>query len=499
MSSIIVAHGVSLELTNGRSLFTRLNFSLHARLAALVGPNGVGKTSLARILVGDLEPTEGVVRRNGSVKLFPQRAQPQSVTVAGFLAGDYEWSLLGERLLQKIDREALCTTLSGGQWMRVRLARDLSDDFLILDEPTNDLDRDGRDAVGQFLRGRKGGTLVISHDRECLRLCEEVLELSNRGIAKFGDGWQAYTQARDRERERLSTALDLAKRERNAAHADRAEQKARQEKRNRRGAATAARGGSPKILLGARKRRADSTSGKLDAATLDRAQDAVRAAHEVLSGLKLEAVMYADLVGSEIPAQKLAAQADGFNVRLSQWLYADDLNFSWRGNVRVALHGANGSGKTTLLKALLGNHFQTRGELRRGNLVTLCLDQHCSSLDDSKSVFDNVRAVSAATDSEIRNGLAQFLFARDTVFQKISELSGGERLRAALARGFLSTAKPELVMLDEPTNNLDLANVEFLEHIVNGFHGALVVISHDEAFLANCGVSSELVVRGANS
>jgi ATPase subunit of ABC transporter with duplicated ATPase domains len=499
MSSIVVAHGVSLELASGRLLFSRLDFSLDASVTALVGPNGIGKTCLARILAGTLAPSEGVVRRSGPVKLFPQRAEPASIRVSEFLAAEYDWSLLGERLLQGIEREALCTTLSGGQWMRVRLARALNDDFLILDEPTNDLDRDAREAVAQFIRGRASGTLLISHDRECLRLCAEVLELSNRGIAKFGGEWKAYVEAKDSERARLSAALDLAKRNRDTTHTERADQKAQQERRNRRGAQASARGGVPKILLGGRKRRAQVTTGRIDSATLDRSEEAVRAAHESFAALKIDPVMYADLLSSEIPAHKLVAEAHDFNIRFEHWLYPTDLNFAWRGNVRIALKGGNGSGKTTLLRALFGEPFNApnerrRGELRRGDLVTLYLDQRCGLLDDTASVFDNVRAVSTATDSEIRNGLARFLFARETVFQRVSELSGGERLRAAIARGFLSTRKPELLLLDEPTNNLDLANTEFLERIVRGFNGALVVISHDDAFLANCGVSESLTL-----
>lgn len=498
MPSIIVARGVSYELPNGRELFENLNFSLDTKLSALVGRNGVGKTCLARLLAGDLVPTAGVVRRIGSVKLFPQREEPEFVTVGEFLSVDYEWSLLNERLLENIDSEAICTTLSGGQWMRVRLARALDDQFLILDEPTIDLDRDGREAVVGFLRDRGGAALLISHDRECLQLCEEIFELSNRGLAKFGGGWSAYSEAKERERERMRTALDLAKRERDSALVDRAEKKARQEKRNHRGAGSAARGGMPGILLGARKRRAQTTSGKLDAETLHRSEDVIRETHEALSEMKLEPLMYAELIGREMPAQKLIAEAHGFNIRFQDWIYQDDLDFSWRGNVRVALKGVNGSGKSTLLKALLGGEFETRGQLRRGNLVSICLDQRCSWLDDRKSVFENVRAASTASDSEIRNGLAQFLFAKEAVFQRVSELSGGERMRAALARGLLSTQKPELMLLDEPTNNLDLTNVEFLEQVVSSFRGALLVISHDEDFLENCGVSHELVVRAAN-
>jgi ATPase subunit of ABC transporter with duplicated ATPase domains len=498
MSAALTASGVSYTFPNGRELLHNLSFSLDTRLAALVGPNGVGKTTLAKILAGELGPTAGAVRRHAPVKLFPQREMPASMTVAEFLSAEYEWSLPGERLLENIDRGAMCVTLSGGEWTRVRLARALDhargDQYLILDEPTNDLDRHGRDAVFQSLRERKGGALLISHDRECLQLCAAILELSNRGVMKYGGRWSAYAEAKERERERLSAALDLAKRERDSARADEAEQRSRQERRSRHGAAAAARANLPKLLLGARKRRAEATAGKLNVAATARSERLVREAHAALTEMKVDPVMYADLVGREIPARKLVAEAHGFNIRFQDWIYPHDLNFTWRGNVRVALQGANGSGKSTLLAALRGGEFQTRGQLRRGALATLYLDQRCSLLDDSSSVLENVRAHSSMGETQIRNQLARFLFSQQTLYQSAGELSGGERLRAALACGLLRTQQPELMVLDEPTNNLDLANVQFLERIVSAFRGALVVVSHDEIFLGNCGIGQQFPV-----
>lgn len=492
MHKIVVVSGVTFEFPNGREVFHKISFSLGRGVTALVGPNGAGKTTLAKLLAGELEPTRGTIRSEGPVAFFSQREVPQPITVNMHLGPAFFNSPLSERLLRGIDRELLCTALSGGEWMRVRLARTLSDRFLILDEPTNDLDREGRDAVLHFLRERAGGALLISHDRECLELCDEVLELSNRGLMKFGGGWTAYESAKAAERERLGHALNVAKRERDEVSALREAQKTRQEKRNRQGTAVAARGGMPKILLGARKRQAQETSGRIDAETLARKNEAVSEAHAAYSELKLDPVMYADLLGSDLPKQKLVAEARGFNVKFKNWVYREDLNFNWRGSIRLALRGPNGCGKSTLLRAIMGEELPARGEIRMGGLKTLYIDQRCSVLDDTQSVLENMRDATHLTETEIRNGLARFLFTKDLVFQKVAELSGGERLRATLARGLLSQEKPELLVLDEPTNNLDLGNIEFLENLVRQFRGALIVISHDEVFLKNCGVSEEL-------
>ena len=489
MATVVTASSVSLELPNGRELFQNLSFSLDDGLCALVGPNGVGKSTLARIIAGELEPSAGVVRRHLPLALFAQRVLPPPISVAEHLAFSFAWSELGEELLGDIDRDAACTALSGGEWMRVRLACALDERFIVLDEPTNDLDRQGRAAVARFLRGRRGGALLVSHDRACLELCDEVLELSNRGLQRYGGGFAFYLEEKERERDAAASALDLAKRRRDGLRAEEVAQRARQEKRQRQGAENAARGGMPRILLGARRANAQTTGGKQATAAAKRTHDAVDAARAAYEALKVDPVMYADLVGAPLVAQKLVAEASDFNLLLGRWLYARDLNFAWRGGVRVALSGANGSGKSSLLRAIAGEQFATRGTLRRGDLATVWIDQRLSGLADERSIFENVRAVSNASDGEIRSGLARFLFAGDAVFQRVSALSGGERLRAALAQAFLATRAPELLLLDEPTNNLDLPNIAFLEGVVQSFRGALVVVSHDEVFLERCGVT----------
>jgi ATPase subunit of ABC transporter with duplicated ATPase domains len=498
MSSIVTASGVSLELPSGRVLFKNLNFSIQSKLTALVGPNGVGKTCLANLLVGTIEPTTGTIRRHTSITFFPQRQLPDAITVDEFIAFDYIWSALGEKLIGDIDRQTLCTHLSGGQWMRVRLAKSIGDQFLILDEPTNDLDREGRQALLQFLRERDGGALVISHDRECLQLCEDIFELSNHGLSKFGDGWELYEHTKQSERTNLSHVLEKARSDRDEAHQVRISKKLKQEKRNQRGTEVASRGGIPKILLGARKRKAQVTTGQIDVTTSEHAEQKVRDAYQAFAELKKDPIMYADLSGKKIPAQKLVAEADHFNIKFQNWLYPADLIFTWRGNIRVALKGSNGSGKSTLLKFILDQtsetKYETRGELRCGNLATLYVDQRCAILDEEKSIFKNIQDTANLDESEIRNGLARFLFPKETVFQSVKSLSGGERLRAAMAKGLLSAQKPELLILDEPTNNLDLPNIAFLENLVKEFQGAVIVISHDEVFNKNANITDEFFI-----
>jgi len=495
MSSALTAKDVFYELPDGRPLFGPLNFSLGLGRTALVGPNGVGKTCLARLLAGELEPTQGKILNSQPVRYFPQHQTAPSCSVNKFLSGVSSGSFAGELFLGDIDREISCSQLSGGEWMRVRLSAVLDDAFLILDEPTNNLDQAGRNAVLQFLREASVGILLISHDRECLNLCEEILELSPQGLRLFGGGWESYQEQSQNERAHLEQALDQAKKSKAKARSQRQETRERQEKRNKQGRAAAAKGGIPKILLGGRKSRAQGTTGKLDRATQTQVEASVTSLQSALEALKIDPVMYAEFEGHALPAQKLVARGSGFNLFRGRRLYTQDLNFHWKGNARVHLKGANGSGKSSFLHVLAGVNgasMEVRGEFQRGDFSALLLDQSHSSLEKEKSIFENVRQFSTLSESEIRGGLAKFLFFKDKVFQKAGDLSGGERLRAALAQAFLSSTRPEVLLLDEPTNDLDLANVEFLEKLVAGFKGAVFLISHDPVFVKNCGVNEEL-------
>lgn len=499
MNSIVTLRGVAFEFANGRELFTDMNASIGSGLSALVGPNGVGKSTLARLLAGELKPSRGRIERTVAPVYLPQRLAPEAVSVAAFLGWESEWSPWREQLLAGVDRDRLCNELSGGEWMRVRLARVEREQFLILDEPTNDLDRSAREALFTLLKDWTAGALVISHDRECLALASEVLELSAHGLKRFGGSWAAYMHQREAEHDQLESALTRARHHRESAGRAQIDQRRRQDKRNQRGAREAARGGLPRIAAGLRKRQAQATSGRIDRGTLERAESAVRDLHEAFAARKFDPVMTAALLEVHVPAQALVAEAREFNLRRGDWLYAENLNFAWRGPLRLALKGANGAGKSSFLTALLGGELETRGLLRRGRLNTLYIDQRCSILDDTLSVLDNVRQTARQDEAELRNGLARFLFTGDYVFQSVGDLSGGERLRAALAKGFLTESRPELLILDEPTNNLDLANIEFLEAVLRAYQGALIVVSHDELFLENSGVTSSLELRRRGS
>lgn len=490
MPSVLVAHGVTYDLCTGRRLFDRLNLSLPSGVTGLVGANGIGKSCLARILAGELQPTSGYVQSTSEARLLPQREPPASTTVKKYL-GMPLTSSAGLALLDGIGLESRCNALSGGQWMRVRLAKVFGDSLLILDEPTNDLDSEARAVVTRLLRARAGATLLISHDRETLEHCTQILELSNRGLESYSGGWSAYESARAAESTRRQDVLDRARRDRDLMRAKEREAEQNRSRRLQHARSSAARGGLPKLSLGMRKRNAQATSGRKKSLAIRMTEETVQSARTAFEALKIQPVMYAGIAGIEPPARKLVAEASGFNVFRGRWIYPKDLDFCWRGNQRVAIQGCNGSGKSSLLQLVRGVSYASRGQLRVGALTSVFLDQHHSDLCDELSVLQSVKDACTGEEGELRQVLARFLFRGDSVHQSVGTLSGGERLRLALARAFMRVGSPELMLLDEPTNNLDALNVEFLEELIRGFDGALVVISHDDKFLGKCGITRE--------
>ncbi|MGE0528052.1 MAG: ATP-binding cassette domain-containing protein [Bdellovibrionales bacterium] len=500
--SIVFSH-VGFEWPTGHVVFQGINLSLVNKIYALVGPNGVGKTTLARIIVGELNPSKGTIARiPGSIILFQQSAYPPPVTIEEFLAdgpGRYAYAAVVMQLLGDLPLERSCVQLSGGEWTRVRLAKAVASGagFIILDEPTNHLDREGRWAVRTFLERYSGGVLLISHDRKLLTLAGEILELSGKGLSVFGGCWTEYLSQREAERDRLEAELAKAKQARAARERDRHEKLMRQEKRARQGKEDGIKSNLPKIIRGARKRAAQVTLGKIDVSSREEVDCAVRETWEAYQSLKVDPVMYARLPQPQLSSGRLIMEASDFNFRYlgaSRDLFAQDLNFAFRTPARVVIRGANGSGKSTLLKCLFGQALRgvSRGHLKLGPRRAVYLSQEHTLLDEELSVLENVRERGRVDETEGRALLAMFLFAADRVHQTVSTLSGGERLRAALAKALIAMPPAELLVLDEPTNNLDLPNIEFLERFLRHYKGSLVVVSHDQVFLDHLDPTDEV-------
>lgn len=503
---MLTAHLLSYVLPNGRTLFSNLNFTINRRKYGLVGSNGVGKSTLARILTKELSPSEGQLIGELSAYFLTQFEEAdESLTVSEYLIDIWESphqdAALRENLLRDLDLSRTAATLSGGEWMRVRLvkAMALSPDFLILDEPTNNLDRAGREDLYEFVRAFQGGLLIISHDRELLEYMEGIWELSNQGLSYYGGGFSFYEGQKEQERERLAKELDVARREKKKQEREHQEKLDRQDKRMRRAKNNIESMGLPRIILGVRKRKAQVSLGKIHRDESERDFERTEKFNEMYEKQKHSSQIRLDFALEGKPKGKVIFSLEKFNFGYPDqagYLWKTDLSFTLHALDRLAIRGGNGSGKSTLLKLLMkpeglkdGKHKGTLSPIIRS---FVCLDQNYELLKPEDSLLESVMEESHLDQTETRNKLADFGFYGDDIFKKCRDLSGGERLRACLARLILSRSVPEVLILDEPTNNLDLESLEILEEALKKYSGTLIVVSHDEVFLERIGCGQSL-------
>jgi ATPase subunit of ABC transporter with duplicated ATPase domains len=512
----------------------------------LVGRNGAGKSTLLRLMAGELEPTSGVVTASGEVAYLPQQltldvdrrvAELLGVSAAldgvrAIAAGDVDpahfdavgddWDIearaqasLAEAGLAPEFLDRSVGELSGGEAVLVAIAgiRLRRAPITLLDEPTNNLDRDARAKLAAMVRAWKGTLIVVSHDLSLLELMDDTAELYAQALSVFGgpySEWRAWLDAeqdaakqaevaaaqvlRKEKRQRIEAEVKLAHRARTA-------KKAEIEKR------------VPKIIAHGRKMAAEVSAGRLRTEVGAKEEAAHAAREEAGRRVRSDSSMKIELPDPQVSRSRRIATVG-------------DEERSWvvQGPERVALIGRNGAGKTTLLERLVAGGGHTSSEttsdaLRSGSSADVAEDftsparptlrieahtdqigylpQRVDGLVEERSVFENIAtAAPQVPEKELRNRLARFLIRGATAERPVSALSGGERFRVALAKLLLSDPAPHLVVLDEPTNNLDVDTVDQLIEALRAYRGAVLVVSHDDAFLRRLDLDLTLEIDG---
>lgn len=523
MPASITLSKCSWSTPDGRALFSDLELTFGIGRAGLVGRNGIGKTTLLKLISGELRPHTGSVTVNGTLGILRQTIQATPGEAIANLFGitdalallrdaengeacaeelaDADWTLEARvasalaRLGLDAAPETHLATLSGGQSTRARLAALIftEPDFLLLDEPTNNLDREGRAAVIDFLAGWRSGAIIVSHDRELLEAMDAIVEMTSLGATRYGGGWSQY---RERKAVELAAARhDLADAEKRVTEIDRKAQESteRKARKDRAGQRKRAKGDLPRILTGMRKDRSEDTSGaSARLADRQRAQ-AFEAAASARKRIEILQPLSVVLPPTHLPASKSVLTIDAVSAGYQpDRPIIKNLSFSIAGPERVAVVGPNGSGKTTLLALVAGQLQPWHGTVRVTTDFAM-FDQQVTLLDPSVSIRDNFRRINRTTDENAcRAALARFMFRADAALQLVSGLSGGQLLRAGLACVLGGPTPPSLLILDEPTNHLDIDSIEAVETGLRAYDGALLIVSHDEAFLESIAVSSRL-------
>lgn len=524
MSSLLTIDRLAVTTPDGTPLFSQLTLALGREIVGLVGRNGAGKSSLLAVLAGEREPAGGTISRTARVAMLRQ-ALPDDGTVAEALgvaeglarlrrldAGHgtpqeaelADWTL-DERLrdvfarvrLPDMDLYRAVASLIGGERTRLGLAAMLLErpDVLLMDEPTNNLDADGRAAIAELLADWPGGAIVASHDRELLEQVDRIVELSRVGIFAFGGGWSGFVEAREAGRERAQDQLERASRELEQERRAIRRQTARKARRDRAGRRKAAKGDLPRILLGAMAERAENTGARDDRLATRRLDEADAALGEARRQVEIVTTLRIELPASRTPANRTLLRFDAVALECGGRRLFGPLSFAITGPERVIVSGPNGSGKTSLLRVANGDLPPDAGTVDRLEGALAMLDQHVATLDPALDLVANMRARHPAmTTHEAHEVLARFAFRNRDARRPAATLSGGERLRAGLALATAGPVPPQLLMLDEPTNHLDLEAVEMLEHALSSYDGALMVVSHDRRFLDAAGFDRELAL-----
>ncbi|MFF3466776.1 ABC-F family ATP-binding cassette domain-containing protein [Streptomyces sp. NPDC002619] len=525
MSPSLTCTSLTFSWPDGTPVLDGLDVAFGPGRTGLVGVNGSGKSTLLKLIAGELTPSDGTVRVTGEVGYLPQNVTLDTVlrvdealgiaalraALHAIEAGDVseehfetvgdDWDVeeralatLGELGLGHIDLDRTVGELSGGESVLLRLAALLlrRPDVLLLDEPTNNLDLYARRRLYAAVASWSGVLVVVSHDRELLELVDQIADLRSGEVTWYGGNFSAYEEALAGEQEAAERMVRVAEADLRKQKRELADAQVKLARRKRYGQKMAEQKREPKIVMGARKRAAQESAGKHRIMHEERLAGARERLDEAV-----EAVRDDDEIRVDLPYTAVPPGRDVLTLRNLELTYGARVDgvLELRGPERIALIGRNGAGKTTLLRTIAGELAPVAGEAR-AHVPLRFLPQRLDVLDGERTVAENVaRFAPGATKNRIRARLARFLFRGARADQKAATLSGGERFRAALAALMLAEPAPQLLMLDEPTNNLDMASVRQLTTALESYEGALIVASHDLPFLESLDITRWLLLE----
>ncbi len=529
----ILVSGLSYRPAEHQSLFENVDLSVpDGAKIALIGPNGAGKSTLLHLLAGRLKPRSGSIVVSSLPYLVPQQAAPDARSVAELLGvagklralraicagsvdpadfdtlGD-DWEIeqrcraaLDEWGLRRVSPDAPAAALSGGERTKVLLAGwSLHEPgIVLLDEPTNHLDRTARLRLYDRIDRTHATLVVVSHDLTLLERLHTTCELTPAGIRIYGGNYDLYRMQKGVEQEALAERIGA---ERTALRraCERAQVvRERQERRSAQGERSKSKAGLARIVVNARGSQAQNSASRLrdrHAAIID---DTRQRLAELRGSRTRHGELKIDFDDAALHAGKRLIRAEGleFGYEEGVSLWPRPLDLEIRSGDRVHVAGGNGSGKTTLVRLLLGELTPLSGRVERSEFSFVYLDQEYKALDSPLTVLEMAVRYNAQrlADHAVKVRLDRALFPHETWDKPCRTLSGGERMRLMLCCMMLSDHIPDLMVLDEPTNNLDIESLEILTGTVRDYRGTLIVVSHDDRFVREVGVTDTVDLAG---
>ncbi|XZF13445.1 ribosomal protection-like ABC-F family protein [Chitinophagaceae bacterium MMS25-I14] len=517
---MLILQNVSYTHPDKDRLFENINFTINRQeKIALVGNNGAGKSTLLGILAGSLQPSIGTVNADSVPYYVPQHfGQYNNYTIAQALGVDVKLRALKEILdghvtdenmllldddwtveekcsealaqwdLEGLDLSQKMSTLSGGQKTRVFLAGiDIHrPEIVLLDEPSNHLDTTGRNMLYDYIRKTAAALVVVSHDRTLLNLLDTVYELSKRGITVYGGNYDFYAEQKILEADALNEDLRSKEKALRKAKETERESLERQQKLDARGRGKQEKAGLPTISLNTFRNSAEKSTARMKDVHADKTNAIAQELDQLRKQLPGQDKMRIGFDNTALHKGKILITAKDVNFAYgSHMLWKHLLNFEIVSGDRIAIKGGNGSGKSTLIKMILGMLEPTAGAIFRADMKSVYIDQDYSLVNDGLTVYEQALQFNTEhlPEHEVKSRLTHFLFTKMQWDKPCETLSGGEKMRLILCCLTLSQQAPDIMILDEPTNNLDIQNIEILTAAVNEYKGTVIAVSHDVRFL----------------
>ena len=430
----------------------------------LVGANGAGKSTLLKILIGEEDTDEGNIYLTKSYAYISQ-------------IGNFEEDCSINKIKSLFNApEEYKEYLSGGEKVKIKISNALSEnkELIIADEPTSNLDSKSIEILEKMFKSHNGSFLLVSHDRKFLdALCNTIFEIEDGKVNVYKGNYSKYLELKKLEKDRQLYEYNEYINEKNRLEeAIAVKEKLKNNIRR-----------TPK-RMGNSEARLHKMGGQKSKKNLDNSIKAIktRIDHlEVKEKPKNEKEIKIDVINNLELTSKNPIEAKGLNLTVNDKILLSNANFKIKKGKKVALIGKNGSGKSTLLKEIINN--QNESIKISNNVVFGFLDQEQNLLDPNKTILENIQVNSSYLESFIRTNLDGFGFKGDTVYKKVSTLSGGEKVKVSICKLLLSDNN--IVVLDEPTNYLDIKCMEALENSLKNTNKTLLIVSHDREFISN--------------
>lgn len=459
-----------------------------------------------------------------------------------FVVLDDDWNI-EERSIAALDLWGLgqftlsypMNLLSGGEKTRVFLAgMDIHrPPVILMDEPTNHLDSSGRQRLYDWVEKCCSTLLIVSHDRTLLNLLPEICELEKHQINYYGGNYELYKEQKTLMQEALQQRIEEKEKALRIAHKVARETAERRDKQNVRGEKNHIKKGVPRIVLNALQGKSEKSTSKLNSTHQEKAEKLTDERNQLRSSLSPTATLKTDFNSSSLHTGKILVTAKEINFGyhpnsinshiqmnneanladtgnhpspdsndiqdnsdFKQQLWQTPISFQLKSGDRLRIEGANGSGKTTLLKLITGQFQPQEGNLTRMEFTYVYLNQEYSIIDNRNSILEQAYAFNNRNlpEHEIKTILNRYLFPASEWDKSCRKLSGGEKMRLAFCCLMISNNTPDMFILDEPTNNLDIQSIEIITATIKNYTGTVIVISHDDYFIQEIGIEQRILL-----